>query len=390
MKTILKRYLFDPINRTIAILDPDIGEVTLEHVLLITNVTANVIIYNPFVTGSYCTISNNILTLHYDTTAMSVSDKIQIFLDVNVSTQEEQESLEMQYTYDIAMQRVFGSNPITDEQGRLTAKTINPILKDVVGKLYATNHMINIDTLDSQQVIVQLRPADGQSLSAITIQFEVTVDGANWVAIDGRCITATNTIFGQYWDTSTYGSGISIWNFKTGGFKQFRARMTGITSGVVDVLLRTSSAPWSWMAWNNRRGYSGEMPVSESNMGSNTNSGIGQLSSNPVTYSIPSTPAPNGTPVFPAGISSNPGQPSGFVNPVFYKFPQRLQRMRVQSGGDQMLPFAQRPHTLELKVVDDDLYRLVEEMLMHIKMLNTNFANINNINLPKGMENELK
>jgi hypothetical protein len=57
--------------------------VTLANLLLITNVTANIIIYN-FADPASGAVSfvNNVLTLDYNTTSMSSSDVLQIYLDV--------------------------------------------------------------------------------------------------------------------------------------------------------------------------------------------------------------------------------------------------------------------------------------------------------------------
>lgn len=56
---------------------------TLANILLITNVTANTIIYN-FASSTTGAVSftNNVLTLDYNTTSMNNSDVLQIFLDV--------------------------------------------------------------------------------------------------------------------------------------------------------------------------------------------------------------------------------------------------------------------------------------------------------------------
>lgn len=81
MKLLCKDYTFNPVLKTISIDLTD--QVTLANVLLITNVTSNIIIYNfanPLLGGS---MQNNILTLDYDTTSMSLSDELQIFLDID-------------------------------------------------------------------------------------------------------------------------------------------------------------------------------------------------------------------------------------------------------------------------------------------------------------------
>lgn len=58
-------------------------DITLSNILLITNVTANIIIYNfADSTKGAVSFNNNVLTLDYDTSAMANTDVLQIFLDV--------------------------------------------------------------------------------------------------------------------------------------------------------------------------------------------------------------------------------------------------------------------------------------------------------------------
>ena len=57
--------------------------ITLSNILLITNVTANTIIYNfADSTNGAVSFNNNVLTLDYDTSSMANTDVLQIFLDV--------------------------------------------------------------------------------------------------------------------------------------------------------------------------------------------------------------------------------------------------------------------------------------------------------------------
>jgi hypothetical protein len=81
MKLLFENYTFNSTAKQITFDTSD--TITLEKILIITNVTDNIIIYNfadPLKGG---TISNNVLTLNYDTTSMSNSDSLQVFLDIN-------------------------------------------------------------------------------------------------------------------------------------------------------------------------------------------------------------------------------------------------------------------------------------------------------------------
>jgi hypothetical protein len=79
MKTLISNYTFDASAQTIAF--NDYTEILLERILLIVNVTDNIIIYNfadPLKGGS---VSGNDLTLTYDTSLMSDTDDILIYYD---------------------------------------------------------------------------------------------------------------------------------------------------------------------------------------------------------------------------------------------------------------------------------------------------------------------
>jgi hypothetical protein len=91
MKILFENYTFDASTKKVTFNTTD--TVTLEKLLIITNVTTNTIIYNfadPLTGGA---VLNNVLTLDYDTTGMSDNDKLQIFLD-NSLTPASEESLQ--------------------------------------------------------------------------------------------------------------------------------------------------------------------------------------------------------------------------------------------------------------------------------------------------------
>lgn len=92
MKALLQTYTFNAAAKTIKFITTD--TISLDEVLLITNVTKNIIIYNfanPALGG---TISNNTLTLTYNTAAgMSNTDVLQIYLD-NAQNPSSEESVQ--------------------------------------------------------------------------------------------------------------------------------------------------------------------------------------------------------------------------------------------------------------------------------------------------------
>jgi hypothetical protein len=92
MKVLFQDYTFNAATKQITF--NTIDAVSLEQILIVTNVTDNIIIYNfadPTKGGS---ISNNVLTLTFDTTSMSNIDSLQIFLDLYGAPSTEVTSIE--------------------------------------------------------------------------------------------------------------------------------------------------------------------------------------------------------------------------------------------------------------------------------------------------------
>jgi hypothetical protein len=79
MKKQITTYSFDASARTITF--SDYGSIRLDSVLLITNVTDNIIIYNFADTSKGGSADTNILTLEYNTATMDDTDKLMIYYD---------------------------------------------------------------------------------------------------------------------------------------------------------------------------------------------------------------------------------------------------------------------------------------------------------------------
>lgn len=77
MKQLLKNYTFNPATKQIDLI---VTGLALEQVLLITNTTTNTIIYNFASQGG--TLAGSVLTLDYDTSLMSATDNLQIYIDI--------------------------------------------------------------------------------------------------------------------------------------------------------------------------------------------------------------------------------------------------------------------------------------------------------------------
>lgn len=79
MKILFEDYTFNAASKQITF--DTTSTIGLEQLLVITNVTTNTIIYNFADPSAGGAIANNVLTLDYNTTSMSDTDKLQIFLD---------------------------------------------------------------------------------------------------------------------------------------------------------------------------------------------------------------------------------------------------------------------------------------------------------------------
>jgi len=91
MKILFEDYTFNAAAKQITFNTSE--AISLQQLLIITNVTDNLIIYS-FADPNYGgTITNNVLTLTYNTSLMSDSDSLQIFLE-NQYTPASQETLQ--------------------------------------------------------------------------------------------------------------------------------------------------------------------------------------------------------------------------------------------------------------------------------------------------------
>ncbi len=79
MKQIIKNYLFNAASRTVTL--GDFSGVSLDRLLLITNVTSNTVIYQFNNSALGGTVAGNIITLSYNTAGMANGDKLQIIYD---------------------------------------------------------------------------------------------------------------------------------------------------------------------------------------------------------------------------------------------------------------------------------------------------------------------
>jgi len=77
MKKLITNYAFDAASKTVTL--EDYASLNQSGLLLITNVTDGVLLYNFADPALGATISGNVVTLEYDTTSMASSDILQVW-----------------------------------------------------------------------------------------------------------------------------------------------------------------------------------------------------------------------------------------------------------------------------------------------------------------------
>ena len=104
-------YIFNPAAKTVTFTGLQYT-ITLANILLITNTTANTIIYNfADSTNGAVSFANNALTLDYNTASMNATDALQIYIDV----ESYEESLA---TLLRRMNKLLESNAVVDSKLR--------------------------------------------------------------------------------------------------------------------------------------------------------------------------------------------------------------------------------------------------------------------------------
>jgi len=93
MKQLIPNYTFNAATNQVTL--TDYPTLDLERLLLITNVTDNIFLYNFADPTIGATVAGNTITLAYNTTAMSDTDKLQIFYDVASNAPASEESLQL-------------------------------------------------------------------------------------------------------------------------------------------------------------------------------------------------------------------------------------------------------------------------------------------------------
>lgn len=166
MKILVLNYSFSASAKQITF--TDYNPIVAERVLLITNTTDGIIIYNfadPLKGG---TCATNVLTLAHDTTAMSNTDKLQIFYDDNATTM-----------------------PVSGTVTANLSAVDNAVLDVIAAKDFATQ--TTLAALNAKMVtgtdIGDVTINNAAGAAAVNIQ-----DGGNSITVDGAFYQATQPV----------------------------------------------------------------------------------------------------------------------------------------------------------------------------------------------------
>ena len=156
-------YIFDPAAKTITFTGLQYT-ITLANILLITNTTANTIIYNfADSTNGAVSFASNVLTLDYNSVSMNATDALQIYIDV----ESYEESLA---TLLRRMNKLLESNAVVDSKLRQRV-TIEAIGSNNSANSTEINTTIPVTAAVSNQIASQNMAAQSANpyvLSTVT------------------------------------------------------------------------------------------------------------------------------------------------------------------------------------------------------------------------------
>jgi hypothetical protein len=137
MKILFEDYTFNASAKQIRFNTTSV--IGLEQLLIITNVTDNIIIYNFADPSAGGTISNNVLTLDYNTVSMSNTDSLQIFIDslLSPASDEMLQSVQEQTALLMRMVKLLEPSSVQGTSGRQQVD-INVVNSAVLSQNYQT------------------------------------------------------------------------------------------------------------------------------------------------------------------------------------------------------------------------------------------------------------
>lgn len=148
MKKLITNYQFNSANGQITFVD--YLSINLSSVLLITNTTDNIIIYNFASPPLGATVSGNVLDLNFDTSSMSDTDSLQIYYDdteINAATEETLSALQEQNILMRRLLKMSESLSVVDTNQRqrvIVEGTVTTSTSSVVRPVDSTSNVIYV------------------------------------------------------------------------------------------------------------------------------------------------------------------------------------------------------------------------------------------------------
>lgn len=140
MKRLIDKYTFDHNAQTVTF--TDYATIDLEKVLVITDVTQGIILFNFACLGLTGSVSGNVLTLDYDTTALSNYDKLLIYYEDGVQESTVVELIETM-RYLIKTLAVIGN-----AQGVVADLRVTPLSLPTLATVTNLNQLGGITTIN--------------------------------------------------------------------------------------------------------------------------------------------------------------------------------------------------------------------------------------------------
>jgi len=271
-------------------------------------------------------------------------------------------------TFDVNLQEVLGNQRIVNSGNVRTEVTKYVDSPTKFFSFTAVNQELGIDANGWATAIVEV---SGTFVG--TLNFEASFSDTNWINISGNYVgpsaTATATI-----------TAIGIVRVPIAGCTRFRVRVSAWTSGTAQVMMKTSTAPYV----TSGASIIGTVPVSGTGIGTSDANIVALLGA---TGAVPTAlnssalvrPAQEPLPI----AAPTPVLPTTYPSNFIGRQQQQLYaRLRVESGGDQKMPFAQEQNNNRLVTSDEEAFSLFESIDLQLKALNYMFATAFNVNPP--------
>jgi len=244
VKTLVTNYIFSAASRQITF--SSYSSLNLNQLLLVTNVSKNTIIYNfadPTVGGN---ISTNVLTLSANTTSMSDSDSLQIFIDdlINPSTDATLSAVNVS----ISASNNFLRTLTTTVSDSISAQRVLPLYTDVdVTSRYMGHFPIGGRFVDSTSYSPVTSVSAVPALTVFDAVFNIDANTGGAMALQGdldKDIDSVTTYDIGYASVSNYLSGSTLGTVASGTGTQVlsansnRITLFGQNFGTVPLLVK--------------------------------------------------------------------------------------------------------------------------------------------------------